>query len=60
MGAILLYLFVGSTSDGPPPTISIPGIEFTSPEDRLHFVTPSARLHFTAPEDRLHFTTEET
>ena len=38
---------------------SVPGLEFTVPENRLHFAVPVNRMHYTLPDNRLHFAVPE-
>lgn len=38
---------------------SVPGLEYTAKDNRLHYTAPNNRLHYTADENRLHYTTKE-
>lgn len=38
---------------------SVPGLEFTLPENRMHFVLPDNLPHATLPENRMHFVIPE-
>lgn len=34
---------------------SVPGLEFTLPDNRMHFDFPENLTHFTLPDNRMHF-----
>jgi hypothetical protein len=40
-------------------TPNVPGLEWTSPENRMHWGVPANRMHFTPPENRMHYTMPE-
>lgn len=35
---------------------TVPGLEYTLPENRLHFTAPGEPLGYELPENRLHYT----
>jgi hypothetical protein len=40
------------TGHGPAAIVpTVPGVEYTLPENRCHFTMPENRCHFTIPED---------
>ena len=53
----LLGLYSGITPFVGVPTV--PGMEFTLPDNRLHFAVPVNRMHYTLPDNRLHFAVPE-
>lgn len=38
---------------------TVPGIEYTSPNNRLHYVAKDNKLHYESPVNRLHYTAPE-
>ena len=54
-GAIALVVVRGY-SIGSIVVPTVPGMEWTLPENRLHFTLPEDRLHYDLPENRLHYT----
>jgi hypothetical protein len=38
---------------------SVPGLEWTFPENRMHYGLPINRMHCTMPENRMHYTMPE-
>ena len=38
---------------------TVPGIEYTSGDHRLHYTADNRRLHWTCPDFRLHWTSKE-
>ncbi|HDZ20080.1 MAG TPA: hypothetical protein ENH78_02150 [Phycisphaerae bacterium] len=38
---------------------TIPGLEWTMPENRMHYEPPINRMHYAMPENRIHFTMPE-
>lgn len=35
---------------------TVPGLEYTLPESRLHYSAPDSLLHYDMPESRIHYT----
>ena len=44
---------------GGPVVPTVPGLEYTLPDNRLHYTLDDNKLHFTMPDNRLHFTLPE-
>ncbi len=55
----LLAWTIGWLSSAPEVIPTMPGLEFTLPEVRMHFTIPDGKTHFTLPESRMHFTIPE-
>ena len=57
LGWLLNLGFAGGAAPAEPPTV--PGAEFTVPENRAHFIIPENRPEFTLPTNRAHFIVPE-
>lgn len=51
----MVHSFVAKAAAVP----SVPGLEWTLPENRMHHTTPTNRMHHTLPENRMHHTLPE-
>ena len=57
IGADVMVAVSGEAPTSTPPTV--PGLEFTMPQNRLHFDVPENRMQYTLPVNRLHFSMRE-